>query len=151
MKRFIMLSLLIPCLTFAQSIEIISVAHSVISGYSAYYQAKDRQFHRAGNEVLVQRYNSAWHTSQGLELGLSIGLGGASVYKNQDNIIGYAKDLLLFSAIRWVVRDGVYNSLQGESWFNQSKNTTAMLEPLGTWYVKIGYLIVAIIIYYMEL
>lgn len=123
------------------------ILHSVVSGYSMYYQMKDRHYYKAGETELKEKYNRNWHISGGIELGLSLTLGGVSALKNKDNWLGYAKDLLLFSAIRWNVRDGVYNMLNGDSFYHQSENTTAMLEPLGYWYVKLGYLITAIIIY----
>jgi len=109
---------------------------------------KDRQYY-ASNQELKEKYNSNWHTSEVFELSFTLSLGVVSALKNEDDIIGYAKDLLLFSAVRFMVRDGVYNSLNGNSWFHQSNNSTAITESLGFWYVKVGYLVVAILIYYL--
>ena len=139
-----LLIILLCGLLNAQVVEITSVAHSVVSGYSVYYQMQDRELYRQRDAEHI-RYNQLWHHTQGVELGLSIALGGL-IALNNDNLLDAGKDLLLFSAIRWVVRDGVYNSLNGNPFFYQSPNTTAMLEPFGTWYVKIGYLITAILI-----
>jgi len=108
---------------------------------------KDRQLYKEGGDY--KKYNKYWHTTGGIELGLSIGLGVTSALKNKDDWWGYGKDLLLFSAIRWMVRDSIYNSLNGNSWFHQSNSTTAKLEPLGTWYIKLSYLITALIVYYL--
>ena len=105
------LTILFCGLLNAQVVEITSVAHSVVSGYSAYYQMQDRELYRQGDAEHI-RYNQLWHHTQGIELGLSIALGGM-IALNNDNLLDAGKDLLLFSAIRWVVRDGVYNSLNG--------------------------------------
>ena len=63
--------------------------------------------------------------------------------------LGIAKDVLLFSSSRWVIRDGVYNSLNGDSFFHQSNTTTAILEPIGSPYLKLGFLIFAILFKYV--
>ena len=133
----------------AQTFEVLTVAHAVNSGYDAYFQMKDRHYYKTGQTELKKKYNSYWHTTGGIELGLTLSLGVTSALKNKDDFWSYGKDLLLFSAVRWMIRDGVYNSLNGNPWFHQSNNTTAKLEPLGTWYVKLGYLLTAIIIYYL--
>ena len=109
---------------------------------------KDRQLYKDGNPD-YKKYNSYWHTTGGAELLLSFTVSGFSALKNKDDWWGYGKDLLLFSAIRWTLRDGVYNSLNNNPFFHQSDNTTAKLEPLGTWYVKLTYLAIAVLIYYL--
>ena len=109
----------------------------------------DRHYYKTGETELKKEYNGYWHTTQSLELGLSLGLGVTSALKNKDDWWEYGKDLLLLTAIRWTLRDGVYNSLNGDSFFHQSNSTTAKLEPLGSWYFKLGYLITAILIYYL--
>ena len=133
----------------AQTFEALTIAHAVNSGYDAYYQMRDRHYYKTGDTELKKKYNELWHYTGGIELGLTLGLGVTSALKNQDDWWGYGKDLLLFSAVRWFVRDGVYNSQNGNPWFHQSNSTTAKLEPFGTWYVKTGYLIIAILIYYL--
>ena len=133
----------------AQTFEVLTVAHAVNSGYDAYFQMKDRHYYKTGQTELKKEYNSKWHVTGGLELGMSLALGGVSVLKNKDDWWEYGKDLLLFSAIRWTLRDGVYNSLNGNPFFHQSNSTTAKLEPFGMWYVKIGFLLTAIIVYYL--
>ncbi|MDP3966192.1 MAG: hypothetical protein Q8Q04_01530 [archaeon] len=128
----------------------LSLTHSVVSGYSAYYQMRDRTFFRSGDEELEKKYNSLWHTTQGIELGLSLGSGGYSVLKNKDEFLEYTKDLAMFSALRWVFRDGVYNSLNENPFFYKSPHTTAKLEPLGNWYVKLAFLGGAILYKYWD-
>ena len=135
--------------TNAQIFEALIITHSIVSGYSCYYQMLDRHYYKTGQTELKEEYNSKWHTTGGIELGLTLSLGVTSALKNKDDFWSYGKDLLLFSAVRWMIRDGVYNSLNGNSWFHRSDNTTAKLEPFGTWYVKLSYLITAIIIYYL--
>ena len=131
----------------AQEVEITSVVHSVVSGYSVYYQMRDRELYRQG-DVEYKKYNSLWHYAQSLELGLSLPLGTA--ISENHNIIDISKDVVLFSAIRWLVRDGVYNMLNGHPFFYQSPNTTALLEPFGKWYVKVGYFIIAVFFKYVR-
>jgi len=130
-------------------IPVFSLSHSVVSGFSAFHQMRDRHFYKTGNQELKKHHNRMWHITGGIELSLSIGFGIFSGLKNKENIYGYIKDVLLFSGIRWFVRDGVYNLLNGNAWFYQSPNTTAILDPLGTWYVKTIYLMGVIIIYYL--
>jgi len=132
----------------AQVLESLMVLHSVVAGYTSYYQVNDRRFAIRGDVLMKEKYNRAWHYSQGLELVLSISLGVVSGLKNKNNYLGYVKDLLLFSGVRWIVKDGVYNLLNNDAWFHRSKNTGWDLEMFGTWYVKIGYLVTVIIIYY---
>jgi len=125
----------------------LSIIHAVSDGYTTYYQMKDRMlFKQNGN---YKPYNKNWHTAQGVTLGLSFTVAIFSALKNQDDWWDYGKDGLLFSAIRWMVRDGIYNSLNGNPFFHQSNSTTATLEPFGTWYVKLSYLALAIIVYYI--
>ena len=133
----------------AQTFEVLTVAHAVNSGYDAYYQMKDRHYYKTGQTELKKEYNSKWHVTGGLELGMSLSLGVFSALKNEDDWWGYGKDLLLFSSLRWLLRDGTYNMLNSNSFFYQSPNTTAKLEPFGTWYVKLSYLALSIIIYYL--
>ena len=146
--RISLITILFSTLTFSQGVEITSVTHSVVSGYSAYYQMKDRTYYASGETELKKRYNSYWHTTGGVELGLSIYLG-MQIEKQNDDLLGVAKDVVLFSAIRWLLRDGTYNMLNGNPFFHQSNNTTAKLEPYGFWYVKLSYLVLAILWKYL--
>lgn len=134
-----------------QVFEGLTVLHSVASGYNAYFQMRDRHFYANGNTEMKEKYNRRWHYAGGVELSLSIVLGVSSALKNKSDLWKYGKDLLLFSAVRWFVRDGIYNTLNNNSYFHRSQNSTAILEPLGTWYFKTGYLILAIIFYYLDL
>lgn len=149
----VLLYFLFSAIIYAQGFEIVSVTHSVISGYSTYHMSMDRELKASGNkEYLI--HNSKWHTLQNIELALSISLGGLSLYNNYDEKIdwlGIAKDALLFMAVRWTVRDGVYNSLNGDNFFHQSNGTTATLEPFGNPFVKLGFLLFAVLFKYLVL
>jgi len=133
----------------AQTFEVLTVAHAVNSGYDAYFQMKDRHYYKTGQTELKKKYNSYWHTTGGIELGLTLGLGVTSALKNKDDFWSYGKDLLLFSALRWMIRDGVYSLLNDKSFFHRSPQSTAKLEMCGYPIIKIGYLALAIIIYYL--
>ncbi|MBU2612429.1 MAG: hypothetical protein KKB62_01780, partial [Nanoarchaeota archaeon] len=93
--------------------DIGSVAQNVIGGYNDYYQIKDRRLFAKGDPN-YKKYSELWHYSTALNIGAAISLGAFSGYKNEDNWEEYLKDGLTYSAIRWVVKDGVYNSLNGD-------------------------------------
>ena len=150
--KTLILSILLIGIIYPQGVEVVSVTHATVSGLSAYYQMKDRHYYKTGETELKEKYNSYWHTTGGIELGLSVALGGLMVYENYDEDIdwlGIGKDVVLFSAVRWLVRDGTYNMLNGNPFFHQSNNTTAKLEPFGMWYIKLSYLAFAIIWKYL--
>jgi len=148
----IILFLFIPLIIYSQSFEAVSVAHSVISGYATYHLSMDRELKADGNRDYI-KHNKAWHRLQNVELGLTISAGALLVYNNYDekkiDWLGIVKDVLIFSSSRWVIRDGVYNSLNGDSFFHQSNNTTAILEPIGSPYLKLGFLLFAILFKYV--
>ena len=86
-------------------VESISISHSVVSGYDIYYQVQDS------------------HNLQFTQLSLSLLLGGSILYENYDDDIdwiGVSKDIVLFSAIRWIIMDGTYNLKNGNSFFHKN-------------------------------
>jgi hypothetical protein len=60
-------------------------------------------------------------------------------------------DILITGALRWIVRDGVYQVLLGNSFFNLSNNTTAQFEKYGTPLMKISFLAVLLLFKYLVL
>lgn len=124
----------------------LSLTENIISGYNAFYQVKDLILFSEGK--YPNKYSKLWHYTQPLEIGGAFVLGGYSAYKNKDNFVEYTKDLAMFSALRWVVRDGIYNELRGNSFFYQSPETTSRLEPFGKWYIKLGFLAITMLYKY---
>jgi len=122
----------------------LSLTHSVVRSYDMYYQMKDRHYYKTGNDELKKRYNRLWHLTGGIELGLTVAVGGYAYYKNEDNWIGYLQDGLIFASLRWM-GEGIYNELNYDDFFHKSKNSTAMLEPYGFWWLKVGLLAGAIL------
>lgn len=126
-----------------------SVVYSAISGKTEYYRMKDRALFGEGNKEYLE-YSKKWHNLQFAEVGSAFIVGGSIALTN-DNFYDVVKQTLMAGAVRWVVRDGVYNLNNSNSFFYQSKGTTSFLEPLGTWYVKIGLLAIIIIWNYLEI
>lgn len=132
----------------AQWIEINSVAAAAVSGRALYFQIKDRNAFalRLPDE---RRYSANWHQLQTVEIfdyvliGVQIGLESRN---NLNKIIG---NILEVAAIRWIVRDGIYQVSLGNSFWNLSSNTTARFEQLGKPFVKISFLLFAILFNYL--
>lgn len=131
---------------FCQSVEISAIAYSTISGFTQYYQIADRNAFK-NSDPLEKQYSENWHTLQTLEA-ISLINVGYQIGDNNKNFAGIATDVVLTGAIRWIVRDGVYQSLLTNSFFNQSKETTANFEQFGNPYVKFSFLAVVLIFKY---
>ena len=132
----------------AQTFEALTVGMATSAGYTRYNQMKDRMLFKQGDPT-YRDYSKKYHTSQVVTISLTLGLGVESGVRNKDNWVGYAKDAFLLSATYWNISDGVYNWLNGNSFYYQSPNTTSTLEPLGKWYIKLSLWITAILIYYL--
>lgn len=133
-------------LLFSQSVEISATLYSVVSGYTQFYQIQDRNAFKNSNP-LEQEYSETWHTLQTLEA-ISLINVGYQIGDNNENFAGIATDIVLTGAIRWIVRDGVYQTLLTNSFFNLSKETTANFEQFGTPAVKISFLLAVLIFKY---
>ena len=121
-------------------IIITGLSWSMISGSSEFYRMKDRTFSNKSD-------NKKWHTLEFFDAGLALGTGiaiGCDAFKSEDLLVGVS-DVVLVSAIRWIVRDGVYNARNGNDWFYRSSGTTSEIEKLGTPLMKLTFLISAII------
>jgi len=119
---------------------ITGLSWSAVSGSSEFYRIKDKAF---GNES----DNKKWHTLEFFDAGLALGTGiaiGYDTFESEDLLVGVS-DIILVSAIRWIVRDGVYNLSNGNDWFYRSPNTTSGIEQLGTPLNKLIFLISAMI------
>lgn len=134
---------------FSQSVEISAVAYSTISGFTQYYQIADRNAFK-NSDPLENSYSQTWHSLQTLEA-ISLINVGYCIGNNNKNFSGIATDIVLTGAIRWIVRDGIYQTLLTNSFFNQSKETSAQFEQYGTPYVKFGFLFAVLIFKYFIL
>jgi hypothetical protein len=131
---------------FSQSVEIAAVAYSTISGFTQYYQIADRNAFK-NSDPREASYSQTWHSLQTLETLLLINVG-YQIGDNNKNFPGIATDIVLTGAIRWIVRDGIYQTLLTNSFFNQSLETTANFEKYGTPYVKFFFLFAVLIFKY---
>ncbi|MCH8035302.1 MAG: hypothetical protein IH950_16305 [Bacteroidetes bacterium] len=135
---------------YSQAFEISAVAHSIVSGLKTYNQIKDRENYKNGNPAYFD-YSKRWHALQTLEITSVVLVGIQIGLIHQDYIPGIITDVFLLGAIRWLVVDGVYNIKQGFSFFNQSEHTTSHLEPFGSPFVKISFLVGVLIFKYFIL
>jgi len=135
--------------SFSQSVELSAVAYSTISGFTQYYQIADRNAFKIG-DPREKEYSEAWHTLQTLEA-LSLINVGYQIGDNNKNFSGIATDIVLTGAIRWIVRDGIYQTLLTNSFFNLSSETTANFEKLGTPVMKFSFLIAILLFKYFIL
>ena len=134
----------------SQQVEISAVVYSVLSGYTQYNQIKDRQYFKIGDPV-YKSYSKKWHALQTLETIALINVGIQIEVTNKSYLPGVITDVFLTGAIRWIVRDGVYQGLLGNSFFHQSENTTAQFESLGTPFVKISFVAFVLVFKYFLL
>jgi len=124
---------------------ITSFLWSSVSGISEYNRIKDRQLYSEGNNE-YKVYSENWHKLGFLNAGLAIGTGISIGFDIKENDIwaGIA-DVIMVSAVRWSVRDGVYNMKNGNSFYHRSNETVSSIEQFGTPLLKIGFLIAAVI------
>ena len=125
---------------------ITSFLWSSISGLSEYHRIKDRQLFKENNYE-YKYHSQQWHKLEFVDASLAIGTGVAITLDgiNENSLWVGVADVFVVSAVRWNVRDGVYNMKQGNSFYYQSPNTTSGIEQLGTPLVKISFLICALI------
>lgn len=125
---------------------IASFLWSTVSGLSEYHRMKDRQLYKEGNYD-YKYHSKQWHRLEFLDAGLAIGTGVAITFDgiNENGLWVSIADVLLVSAIRWNVRDGVYNMKQGDGFYYRSPNTMSGIEQFGTPLVKLSFLICALI------
>ena len=103
-------------LLFSQQVEISAVVYSTISGFTQYYQIADRNAFKNG-DPREREYSEAWHSLQTLEA-ISLLNVGYQIGTNTENYLQVTTDVFLTGAIRWIVRDGVYQTLLTNSFFN---------------------------------
>ena len=135
---------------FSQQVEISAIGYSIISGATAYNQIKDRELYKNSNPNYIS-YSKNWHALQTLEAISLINVGVQIENENQSYLPGIITDVFLVGAVRWIVRDGTYQLLLGNSFFHQSKNTVAQFETLGTPLVKLSFLTAILIFKYFFL
>ena len=133
-----------------QSVEISAVGYSIVSGLTMYNQMKDRNAYAKGDPI-YKSYSKRWHALQTLEtislVSVGIQIGTLNKLDWQKNTI----DVLLLGSIRWIVRDGTYQLMQGNSFFRRSTQTTAQFERYGTPLVKISLLLALLTVKYLIL
>jgi hypothetical protein len=103
------------------------------------------------SDPIYKEYSRQWHSLQTLETISLINVGITIGLKNQTDIVKNITDVFLVGAIRWLIRDGTYNLLNGNSFFHQSKTTTAQFEKYGTPVVKLSFLAIVLILKYYVL
>jgi len=148
LKIFILI-LFFSSYLYSQQVELSAAGYSIISGFTQYFQIKDRNAFKIG-DPREKEYSEAWHSLQTLEA-LSLINVGYQIGDNNKNFSGIATDVILTGAIRWIVRDGVYQTLLTNSFFNQSSETTAHFEKFGTPLMKFSFLIAVLIFKYFIL
>ena len=119
---------------------------SSVSGLSEYHRIKDRQLYAEGNKE-YKHHSKQWHKLEFIDAGLAIGTGIAITFDsfNEGSILVGIADVLVVSAVRWNVRDGVYNMKNGNDFYYQSEHTMSGIEQFGTPLIKIGYLIITLV------
>ncbi len=123
-----------------------SILWSSVSGISEYHRMKDRALSGQGNER-YKYHSEQWHKLEFFDAALAIGTGVAIGFDiNENNIWVGIADVLVISALRWNIRDGVQNMKNGNNFFYRSPNTTSSIEYLGTPLFKLGFLTAAILI-----
>lgn len=132
-----------------QQVEIAAIAYSTLSGFTQFYQIQDRNAFK-NSDPLENSYSQTWHSLQTLEALALINVG-YQIGNNDKSFMQVSTDILLVGAIRWIVRDGIYQTLLTNSFFNLSKETTAQFEQYGTPYVKFGFLFAVLIFKYFIL
>jgi len=125
----------------------VSILWSSVSGITEYHRIKDRMLFRNGDEG-YKYHSGQWHKLGFAETTLGLGTGVAIAFDaiDEKSILIGISDLFLVSAIRWNIRDGVYNMKNGNEFFYRSPNTTSNIEQFGTPLVKLAFLTTAIII-----
>lgn len=136
-------------LLFSQQIEISATLYSVVSGFTQYYQIADRNAFKY-SDPKESTYSKTWHSLQTLEAITLLNVG-YQIGTNDNNFLEIGTDVILTGAIRWIVRDGVYQTLLTNSFFNQSLETTAQFEKYGTPYIKFTFLFAVLIFKYFIL
>jgi len=124
-----------------------SVLWSSISGLSEYHRIKDRALFRIGNER-YEYHSRQWHRYGIIETGLGLGTGATIAFDviNEKSIFVGISDLFIVAAIRWNIRDGIYNMKNGNEFFYRSPNTTSSIEQFGTPLFKLTFLATVIIL-----
>ena len=122
MKSYLKIFLLILFINIpikSQAVEFSAVGYSVLSGLTMYNQMMDRENYQNGNPV-YKTYSENWHTLQTLETLSLINYGIQIEAVNNSDWLKNSVDVLFLGSVRWIVRDGVYQLLQGNNFFYQS-------------------------------
>lgn len=135
MKTFLFV-VLFSAFCYPQTNELLSIFHSYISGNVVYYQMLDRQNFADGNKI-YKEYSKKWHNLQFLETASLLSVGINIGLDNKTNLKQKIADSFLFASIRWIVRDGVYQSLQDNNFFHLSDNSYSSIEKIGTPFIKL--------------
>ena len=150
MKKW-MIIILFSVSMYPQSVEITSLAHSIVSGYTINYQMLDRQLARSGGDYAEPQ--KKWRASLHLEYATAVGIGLSIALENSDKQwYCYAYDGVLAFTIREAVRPIFYNLFGNRAWDKQP-NTDMTYFP--TWekfwntYTRLLVPVVLIIIKYI--
>lgn len=128
-----------------------SIVYSAVAGKVEYHRMKDRQLYKENN-IEYKDHSRAWHKLEALSTLSAFSVGVTIALDSYENEINYKRlvsNVLLASAIRWIVYDAVYNTSHGNGMFHQSKNTYSAIENIGTWYNKILYLLLTSVLRYV--
>ena len=96
------------------------------------------------NKEYKNHLNSMWHKLQLLErLGFLI-TGGFIFIFTHHNVILLISFILLFSAIFWIIYDGIIRIYQKKPFFYTAVNKNIITTYFDKWYIKIFYLCLTI-------
>jgi hypothetical protein len=137
---WIVIVLLWSSVSFGQAVEISAVSYSIVSGATMAYIIKDRDAYRRGN-LVYRDYQKTWRVLLPVEAISLINVGFAIAIEDRKRWDLVVTDLFLVGAIRWLVRDGVYQTLQGKPFFelpNTEWTYFPGIEKLGSAFFKIA-------------
>ena len=126
---------------------LLSTTWSGVSGISEYHRMRDRTLY-AQHNIEYQYHSDVWHKMEFVDASLAIGVGitiGLDAIDNESVWVAVS-DMVLAGAIRWNVRDGAYNLMNGNSFYYRSPNTMSGVEQCGLPVVKLSVLAGAILL-----
>ena len=107
---------------YPQAVELSSVVHSVVSGYTINYQMLDRQLSGKG-DLAYREAQKKWRLSIHLEYLTAVGVGVSIALENNGRQwYRYGYDVIEAFAIREALRPIFYNLFGGRAW-NKQPNT----------------------------
>ena len=114
--------ILFPFCIYSQAVEISSVVHSAVSGYTINYQMLDRSLY-GRHDIAYREAQKKWRASLHLEYLTAVGVGvSIGLENNGKQWYYYGYDVVEAFAIREALRPIFYNLFGGRAW-NKQPNT----------------------------